>query len=198
MQTIDIGSVLNRAFELYKQNLTTLMIATFLAGVIAVVSVGVLAGPMAAGLVLVTLALIDKKQPVPAIGDIFKGFDYFVPTLIFAILMFVVMFVGQFILAFIPILGRLLGLALSFGVPTFVMFTIFNIVDRKMEISAAIQASVDVVKVNFWIFLGLYIVASVIAALGVIACVVGVVVTAPMMVCMLAVAYRDLYPASAS
>lgn len=198
MQTIDIGSVLNRAFELYKQNLTTLMIATFLAGVIAAVSVFILAGPMSAGLVLVTLALLDKKQPTPAIGDIFKGFEYFVPTLIFFILMFVVMFVGHFILAFIPILGRLLGLALNFGVPTFVMFTVFNIVDRKMEISAAIQASVDVVKANFWIFLGLYIVASVISALGVIACVVGVVVTAPMMVCMLAVAYRDLYPASAS
>ena len=198
MQTIDIGSVLNRAFELYKQNLTTLMIATFLAGVIAAVSVFILAGPMSAGLVLVTLALLDKKQPTPAIGDIFKGFEYFVPTLIFFILMFVVMFVGHFILAFIPILGRLLGLALNFGVPTFVMFTVFNIVDRKMEISAAIQASVDVVKANFWIFLGLYIVASVISALGVIACVVGVVVTAPMMVCLLAVAYRDLYPASAS
>ena len=196
MQTIDIGSVLNRAFELYKQNLATLLIVTLLGGIISVASVGVLAGPMYAGLIVVALGLLDKKQPAPAIGDLFKGFEYFVPSLIFCILMFVVMFVGQFILAFIPLIGWLLRMALNFAVPTFVMFTMFNIVDRKMEISAAIQASLDVVKGNFWIFLGLYIVASVIAGLGVIACGIGLVVTAPMALAMFTVAYRDLYPAA--
>jgi uncharacterized membrane protein len=195
MQTIDIGSVLNRAFEFYKQNISTLLITTLLGGIIAGASFGILAGPMYAGMVLVTLGLLDKTQPAPVIGDLFKGFNFFVPSLVFCLLLFVVLFVGQVVLVFIPIIGRLLSLALGLGAPTLVMFTMFNIVDRKMDVVPAIQASVDVVKTNFWIFLGLYIVAAVIASLGSIACIIGVVVTAPMMVSMLAVAYRDLHPA---
>ena len=196
MQTIDIGSVLNRGFELYKQNISTLLITTLLGAIIAGVSFGILAGPMYAGIVYVTLAFLDKKQPAPVIGDLFKGFNFFVPTLIFFVLLFVVLFVGQFVLAFIPLIGGLLSLAVSIGVPTLVMFALFNIVDRKMEVVPAIQASIDLVKTNFWIFLGLYIVAMVIASLGAIACFIGVVVTAPMLPCMLAVAYRDLHPAN--
>lgn len=196
MQTIDIGSVLNRGFELYKQNISTLLITTLLGAIIAGASFGILAGPMYAGIVYVTLALLDKKQPVPVIGDLFKGFNYFVPALIFFVLLFVVLFVGQFVLAFIPLIGGLLSLAVALGVPTLVMFALFNIVDRKMEVVPAIQASIDLVKSNFWIFLGLLIVSMVIASLGAIACFIGSVVTAPMLPCMLAVAYRDLHPAS--
>lgn len=196
MQNIDIGSVLNRGFELYKQNISTLLITTLLGAIIAGVSFGILAGPMYAGIVYVTLALLDKSQPAPVIGDLFKGFNFFVPSLIFFVLLFVVLFVGQFVLAFIPLIGGLLSLAVAIGVPTLVMFTLFNIVDRKMEVVPAIQASIDLVKTNFWIFLGLYIVAMVIASLGTIACFIGAVVTAPMLPCMLAVAYRDLHPAA--
>ncbi len=195
MQTVDIGSVLNRGFDLYKQNISTLLLTTLLGAIIAGVSFGVLAGPMYAGIVWVTLGLLDRKQPAPVIGDLFKGFNYFVPSLVFFILLFVVLFIGQFVLAFLPLIGGLLSIAVAIAVPTLVMFTLFNIVDRNMDVVAAIQASVDVVKANFWIFLGLYIVAAVIASLGAIACFIGMVVTAPMMPCMLAVAYRDLYPA---
>ena len=35
MPTIDIGSVLNRAFEFYKQNISTLLITCLLGGIIA-------------------------------------------------------------------------------------------------------------------------------------------------------------------
>ena len=195
MQTIDIGTVLNRAFDLYKENISTLLITSLLGFIIAGASFGILAGPMYAGIIWVTLGLLDKKQPAPVIGDLFKGFNYFVPSLIFCLLLFAVLFVGQFILAFIPLIGGLLGLAVSLGVPTLVMFALFYIVDRNQDVVPAIQASIDLVKTNFWIFLGLYIVAAVISSLGVIACGIGIVVTAPMMSCMLAVAYRDLHPA---
>ena len=195
MQTIDIGTVLTRAFDLYKENISTLLITSLLGFIIAGASFGILAGPMYAGIIWVTLGLLDKKQPAPVIGDLFKGFNYFVPSLIFCLLLFAVLFVGQFILAFIPLIGGLLGLAVSLGVPTLVMFALFYIVDRNQDVVPAIQASIDLVKTNFWIFLGLYIVAAVISSLGLIACVIGVVLTAPMMSCMLAVAYRDLHPA---
>jgi len=197
MPNIDIGSVLNRAFEFYKANISTLLITCLLAGIIAMVSFGILAGPMYAGIVWVTLGLLDKKQPAPVIGDLFKGFNWFVPSLVYCILLFVVVFVGQIVLAFIPLIGGLLSMAVAIGVPTVTMFALFNIVDRNMDVVPAIQASIDLIKQNFWIFLGLYIAAAVISSLGAIACFIGVVLTAPMLPCMLAVAYRDLHPAQA-
>lgn len=194
---IDIGDVLRKGFDLYKENVTTLLVATLLAYVIAVVTVGILAGPMAAGLVLVTLGLIDKRQPKPDIGEIFQGFTYFVPTLVFVILMIVAMLVGNFILALVPLLGLILPTLYVLALSTFTMFAVFNIVDRKLDVVPAIQASVDTVKANFWIFFGLNIVASVISSIGVVACGVGVIVTAPMYMCMIAVVYRQLQPAAA-
>ena len=193
---IDIGEALRRGFELYKENITTLMLATLLATIISFVSVFILAGPMFAGVIMLTLALVDKKQPKPDIGAIFKGFDVFLPSLVFMILLLVATFVGQLILGLFPLIGfftsTLYGMALS----TVVMFGLFYIADKGMDVVAAIQKSYEVVKSNFWIFLGLNIVAQVVSSLGVIACIIGIIVTLPMYYCTIAVVYRDLHPAS--
>lgn len=197
MPTIDIGSVLNRAFEFYKQNISTLLITCLLGGIISSISGGILAGPMCAGIFLVTLGLLDKKTPAPVIGDLFKGFNYFIPTLVLFVLFSVVMLVSFLLFFFCPLIGFPLGLALGIGAPAVVMFAPLLIVDRNMEVIPAIQASIELVKTNFWVFLGLFIVALVISSLGGIVCFLGSVLTAPMMSCMLAVAYRDLHPAQA-
>lgn len=193
---VDIAEALRRGFNLYKENITTLLIATFLAGIISVVTAGILAGPMLAGLAIVTLGLVDRVDPKPQVGDIFKGFNFFMQSLVYFILLVVAAFVGKFILGFIPFLGPLLSTLYSFALNTAVLFVIFYITDKKMDVVAAIQKSIDVVKTNFWIFLALAIVAGVVSALGVIACVIGIVVTAPMYISTIAIVYRDLHPAS--
>lgn len=196
--TVDIGNALKRGFDLYKENIATLLIATLLASIISCVTVGILAGPMMAGLTLITLRLVDRQEPKPEIGDLFKGFSFFVPTLVFVILLVVVQLIGSFILGLFPFIGVLLSSLFSMALNTAVLFTMFYIVDRNMDVVAAIQKSFDVVKSNFWIFLGLSIVASVVSMLGIIACVIGVIVTAPMYLTTIAIVYRDLHPASAA
>ncbi len=189
--TVDIGDVLNRAFDVYKKNLATLLLVHLLAFVIGAATVGLLAGPMMAGVAMVVLAFVDRKEPAPSIGDLFQGFTFFVPALIFAILYFVASIVGQTVLTLLPVIGFPLSIAFNAALSTAVMFAMFNIVDRKMDITAAITASVDMVKDNFWIFLGLNVVAGVIGSLGAFACGIGIVVTIPMYSCMVAIAYRD-------
>ena len=115
----------------------------------------------------------------------------------FFILFLVAMLVGNFILGMIPLLNLILPTLYGLTLSTFAMFTIFNIVDRKLEVIPAIQASVDTVKANFWNLLAVNIIASVLSIIGVFACGIGVVVTAPMYVATVAVAYRTLHPASA-
>lgn len=194
---IDIGKTLTDALNLYKENVATLLLATLVGYIIAGCTFGILAGPMLAGLALINLALIDKAQPKPDIGAVFKGFGFFVPALVFFILFLVAMLVGNFILGMIPLLNLILPTLYGLTLSTFAMFTIFNIVDRKLEVIPAIQASVDTVKANFWNLLAVNIIASVLSFIGVFACGIGVVVTAPMYVATVAVAYRALHPASA-
>lgn len=194
---VDIADALRRGFDLYKDNITTLLIATLLATIISILTVGILAGPMLAGLAYLTLGLIDRRQPKPEIGELFKGFNFFLPSLVYVILLAVASLFGQFILRLIPILGFFLSILFSMALSTAVMFAIFLIIEQRMDVVAAIQKSYEVVIGNFWIFLGLNIVASVISSLGVIACGVGIIVTAPLYFTTIAVVYRDLHPAPA-
>ena len=53
---------IERGFNLYKANFGTLVLASLIAWALSCVTVGILAGPMLAGLLLITLGLFDKKN----------------------------------------------------------------------------------------------------------------------------------------
>ena len=48
-------------------------------------------------------------------------------------------------------------------------------------------------KTNIWPFVGLGILVSIISAIGAVACGIGVIVTLPISVCIMAVVYRDIF-----
>ena len=73
------------------------------------------------------------------------------------------------------------------------MFGMFLIVDKKMDFWPASMESINVVKTNFWPFLGFAVVAAIIGSLGAIACGIGVIFTLPIQGCILAVAYRAVF-----
>jgi uncharacterized membrane protein len=195
MEKVDVkfGDWLEQGFTLWKENIGVLVIPALLVLILSVFTLGILAGPMLAGLVLMILRLQDKAEPKPAIGDVFQGFQYFLNAFLFMLVYFVVSFVGSTILAIIPVIGGLLGYFFSFALMALVMFALFLIVDKKMDFWPAVMASVDKVKMNFWPFLGFAVVISVISALGLIACGIGIIVTMPFYYCAVAVAYRDVY-----
>jgi len=195
MEKIDVkfGKWIEEGFNLYKNNFGTLVLASILALVLSTVSVGILAGPMIAGLVIVTLRLLRKAHPQPDAGKVFRGFDYFLNSLLFIVIWGIAIFVGSFILALFPCIGQLLSLFLAYAAQAFLMFGIFLIVDKQMNFWPASIESILTVKTNFWPFLGLSTVASIIGSLGAIAFGIGIVLTIPIQVCILAVAYRDVF-----
>ena len=190
---VKFGEWFEMGFNLYKENIGTLILASLIAVVISAVTVGILAGPMLAGIILITLNLFDKKEPKPQVGSVFKGFDYFLNALLFVIIWAVAVLVVSFLLALIPCIGQVASLLLVYVVQTFLMFGLFLIVDKKMEFWPASMESFNIVKTNFWPFLGLSVVTSIIGSIGAIACGLGMAVTAPIQVCILTVAYRDVF-----
>lgn len=193
MNTMDVkfGDWIQKGFDLYKDNFSILVLVNLIALVISAFTLGILAGPMAVGIILVTLALHDKQEPKPQIGDLFKGFNCFLPAFLFFLVFVVVLFIGSLVLNLIPCIGQVLGLLYVYGLNALVMFALFNIADRKMDVIPAIQASVETVKKSFWPFLGFSIVASILGSVGAIACGIGIALTMPLYYCILAVAYRE-------
>jgi hypothetical protein len=193
---VKFGDWIESGFNLYKTNFGTLVLASVFAVVIGTVTVGILAGPMLAGLVLVTLQLLDKKEPRPEAGKVFKGFDYFLQSFLFVIVWGIGILIGSVILGVIPVLGQLASIAFVYAAQAFLMFGMFLIVDRQMDWLPASMESINIVKTNFWPFFGLSAVAGIIGSLGAIACGIGVVFTIPIQGCILAVAYREVFSSS--
>lgn len=182
---VDIGGWISEAFELYKANFALLCVATLLALLLSVFTCGVLAGPMWAGLTMILLRVSRQEQPAPQIGDLFKGFEFFLQSLLYV----VVIFAASFILGFIPMLGQVAPMLLM----PLVMFSICLIVDQKLEFWPAIVASFEKAKTEYVPLLVLWLVASLISAAGGILCGVGAILTAPFSAIVTVVAYRHLF-----
>jgi len=99
----------------------------------------------------------------------------------------------SFLLALVPCVGQLAALFVIYAVQAFLMFGLFLIVDENMEFWPASMESVNKVKTNFWPFLALSVVSSIIGSIGAILCGIGVVITAPIQATILTVAYRDIF-----
>ena len=189
---VKFGEWIEKGFNLYKENFSILVLASLIAILLSVVTIGILAGPMLAGLILITLKLLDREKPKPEVGELFKGFDYFLQSFLFIVVWGVAVFIAMSIVGLVPFIGALASLFLSLAAGALLMFGLFLIVDKGMDFWPASLESFNVVKTNFWPFLGLSIVAGIIGSIGAIACGIGVVITLPIQYCILTVAYRDV------
>jgi len=190
---VKFGEWIEKGFNLYKANFGILVLVSLIAGALSTVTLGVLAGPMTAGVLLITMSLFDSKEPKPEVGDLFKGFNYFLQTFLFCLVWGVALFIASFILNMVPCVGQLASICLFFIAGAFLMFGLFLIVDKEIDFWSASIESFNKVKTNFWPFLGLSVVAGIIGFIGVIACVIGLVFTYPIYFCILTVAYREVF-----
>ena len=188
---------IQQGWELYKANIGVWIVASLLVIVINVATLGLLGGPMMAGLVWMALVLVDRKDPKPQMGDAFKGFDYFLQSFLFYLVWGIIMLAISLV-SLIPCVGTLVVIVVSITLHTALMFGLFLIVDKKMDFWPASMRSLNVVKPNFFPFLGLLVVAMLIGHVGAIACGIGVIVTMPITVCILAVAYRNVFGVQAA
>jgi len=187
------GDYIKEGFDLYKDNLSVLILASLIAYLLTGVTLGILAGPMFAGLIRIVLRLHDKEQPPPEVGDLFQGFQYFLPSFLFTLVWTITIVAVSFILMLIPCIGTLLLLGLAFSGMAFLMFGLYLIVDQDMDFWTASMTSFEKVKTDFFPYLGLSLVAAIIGEIGSIACGIGVFATAPIYFTILAVTYRDVF-----
>jgi hypothetical protein len=171
---LDLGRALVRAWHFFVKDIGPLIIAGLIAGVLSVISLGILAGPLAAGLYGMVAARISEGRQ-PEVGDVFGGMDrfwsYFGAALVLAIV------VG---IAWITIIGGVL-------LTTIWLYVFPLMVERRIGLWEAMGESKDlVVRSGFWEHLALVVILAVIASVanGLLA-----LLSVPFTVVVVAVAY---------
>lgn len=184
------------------------------------VPMGILLGPMMCG---IHLAFQKKRRGEPVeFGTLFKGFDYFgpsvvatllqvVPILAIAIPAYLIFYVGM-ILSMAsqtatdePNPAAMMGLFVMFGIFWLVFivivilisigftFTYPLIVDRKMQGFDAVKLSFKAAMPNFWRLLGMMMLTALIGIGGILLCYVGMFLVFPISYGAIAVAYEQVF-----
>jgi len=174
---IDIGHVFKGAGRVFLDDVVPLLLATLLAALLSIVTVGILAGPLFAGLCNMMIGRVrDDKQP--EVGDVFSCMDRFWSFLGAALVLVVT--IG---LASTTIVGGIL-----LGAIWLYVFPLM--VDRRIGLWEAMRTSKDmVVRAGFWEHVVLVILLAAVNALG-----RGplALLTIPFTVALTVVAYWDL------
>ncbi len=136
-------------------------------------------GPLQCGMHLFCMKKMYNKRS--DIGDLFKGFDYFLPAFVSALLIGIFVFVGM-LLCIIP------GLVVA----SMYKFAYLFIIDKRMEFWPAMQASHDVVKNDYFGFTLFLLAMAGINILGALCCIVGLLVTIPLSIAAITVAYQEI------
>jgi uncharacterized membrane protein len=136
-------------------------------------------GALTAGFHIYTMKKIMGR---PAeFGDLFKGFNFFIPTLVAALLIGLFTAIGA-IFCIIP------GLVIA----AMYKFTYLFIVDKRMDFWPAMEASHAVVKNDYFGFTMFLLLAVLVNILGALCCIVGLLVTVPVTIAAITIAYKEI------
>jgi hypothetical protein len=187
---VDVGSCITRGWALVRDNpgLTigsTLLVLLVSFGLSLLPVVGLVAffiNPVLfGGLAYAFTRRIRGEQP--SVGDAFSGFNLaFLHLGLGGLVSFLLICVGL-LLCVLP--GIYLAVGYTFALPL--------IIDKQYDFWTAMEVSRKVVHGRWWTLFGLVIVLFLINVVGVLACLIGCIVTAPISIAAAMYAYEDLF-----
>jgi hypothetical protein len=160
----------------------------------------VVTGPVMIGIARYVLRLFENPEQAVDMGAAFRaaleGYQQFKDAALLFLIISGAGFVAQYVLGLFlwPMLAQFGAAVLSFFVFTAAMFSMWLMAEHKCGFQAALSGSWSAVKDNFHVFLMFHLMALGVGLAGVIACGIGVVVTMPLYFCLLAVAFREVFP----
>jgi hypothetical protein len=180
---VAIGSCISRGFDLVTNNLGIVVGGTIVAGLLMLVPIigWLLSGPLMGGLCV--LLLNRMRGRAAQVSDVFIGFGpLFWQLLLVRVVAHILISVG---LLFCLLPGIYLAVAWAFAIPL--------VIERNMEFWSAMEVSRKVVNKVWWPMFGLLILAYLIAASGILLCLIGIIVTAPIALAAILYAYEDIF-----
>ena len=99
-QRMDVGAILGESWRIYVRDIVVLVIATLVAGLLTIVTIGILGGAMYAGLYLMVIDRI-RDGKTPQVGDVFGCMDRWVQLFGTTLALVIVIAIG-FVLFIVP------------------------------------------------------------------------------------------------
>jgi uncharacterized membrane protein YvlD (DUF360 family) len=151
---LDVGLTFKGGWNAFAADIVALIVGGLIACILTIVTLGILAGPLAAGLYSMVIGRVRDGRPA-RIGDVFSCMDRFWGFLWAAIVL--VVLIG---LASLTIIGGVL-------LATVWLYVFPFMVDRKMGLTDAMSASYhQVVDNGFWEHLALLVIVFAISAVA--------------------------------
>jgi hypothetical protein len=151
---LDVGQAFKGGWNAFTADIVPLLVGTLIAGLLSIVTLGILAGPLTAGLYNMVIGRVRNGRPAQ-IGDVFSCMNRFWGFLWAAIVL--VVLIG---LASLTIVGGVL-------LATIWIYVFPFMVDRKMGLTEAMSASYhQVVDNGFWEHFALLVVFFAIGAVA--------------------------------
>ncbi len=198
----DFPALVQKSWQIFQKNAVVLVvalivmclilsiaggIASLITGRLAGIAIAALQGPLALGMIGIVLSAVRGGSPqIPALFD---GFNRLVPA-----------FLASLCISAPSILASLAGssfLSMILFPINLVFLFLFGLTylfmsDKKLDFWPAMQSSMQTVMKDVGLWLVTYIVVFVLSCSGVIACFVGLLVTVPMGMIVLALAYDQV------
>lgn len=174
-----VGSYISKSWQLFWRYPVVFFLGCFVANLVASSFPLILYGPVMCGIMFATLKAL--RGQVPEFGDLFRGFDRFVDSLLAGLIVSVIVGVGA-ILCILPAL---------FLAPFFTLTYAF-VIDRGLPWDKAISASWQAARRDYGKFLGFTLLTGLFYLLGIVVCCVGILVTQPVATMAAAIFYADV------
>ena len=171
------GRWIGEGWDIVKADLSTYVLMALVFFLLS--SVPFIQGAMIAGFHIFTMKKLAGRRA--EFADLFQGFNFFLHTLVASLLIGVFVFVG-FLFLIIP------GIIIA----AMYKFTYLFIVDKRMEFWPAMKASHAVVKNDYFGFTMFLVLAFLVNVLGFCCLIVGLLVTVPVTIAAITVAYREV------
>ncbi|WP_035987939.1 hypothetical protein [Leptolyngbya sp. KIOST-1] len=199
---VKIGDYFNRGWEIFKQKAPLFILFTLLLFVIQVIisalpyplgsrsdepvpggilnfAFNVVTPALTAGYYFVAFQLARGRDAV--FGDFFQGFNKFLPIFLTALISGILTAIG-FVLLVLP--GIYLAVAYLFAQPL--------VIDKSADFWQAMETSRKLITKKWFSFFGLLLLILLLNMAGAIVVGIGLLVTVPLSVCIIAAAYEDI------
>ncbi|MBI3950686.1 MAG: zinc ribbon domain-containing protein [Acidobacteria bacterium] len=189
--SVDLGRWLSEGWQVYRNNAGTFSAAFFVMVLLSLVTLTFLSGPLLAG--FYHMVFKSMRGEKPQVGDLFRGLDRFWPA-VFAWIIEVALIGALSGPSREYALFSLISLALTPLVNAVFFFVYPLIMEQQKDTVAALeQAGRAVFPRNVLPFWVCGLIFEVIFFIGFLGCGVGFFITAPFILCAMAVAYRDFF-----
>jgi uncharacterized membrane protein len=178
LREVTIGKWINEGWEMVKSDFWNFVLVSLLFYLISGACSLILMGPMMCSFYYIIFRKMRGEKI--EIGDIAKGFSFFLPALLANLVIGIFTGAG-FLCCIIP--GLVISAMYSFVYPL--------IIEKNLGFWDAMEESRKIIWPNIWRFTLFVIVATLVAVAGVLLCFVGILVTIPICFCAYACAYRD-------